>query len=112
MIGDPSHVELGVADVERAKRFYGEMFGWRFDPTPNGAMIDTGGIPAGLHRDERGPEVLVFFAVDDLERAAKKIVELGGQVEEGGDESESGSYLYFCRDDQGTPFGLHRRPPT
>lgn len=109
MSGDPSHVELGVPDVEKAQRFWGELLGWKFDPTPNGAMIETGGIPAGLHVDEQGPEVLTFFAVDDLEAAAARVVELGGEVDEGGGESEAGRYLYFCRDDQGVRFGLHQR---
>jgi predicted enzyme related to lactoylglutathione lyase len=107
MSGEPSHVEFGVPDVERAQRFWGDLFGWKFDSTPNGARIETGGIAAGLHADADGPEVLAFFAVDDLEAASKRIVELGGTVEDGGGESESGRYLYFCRDDQGTPFGLH-----
>jgi predicted enzyme related to lactoylglutathione lyase len=110
MSGEPSHVELGVPDVEKARRFWGELFDWKFDQTRNGAAVETGGIAAGLHADPEGPEVLAFFAVDDLDAAAKRIVELGGTVGEGGDESASGRYLYFCRDDQGVPFGLHQRP--
>ena len=110
MSGEPSHIEIGVADTEKAQRFYGELFGWSYDATPNGALVHTGGIPAGLHRDERGPEVIAFFAVDDIDEAARRIVELGGEVDEAGEEGESGRYLYSCRDDQGVRFGLHQPP--
>ena len=110
MSGEPSHVELGVPEVEKAQRFWGELMDWKFDSTPNGAKIDTGGIPAGLHVDPHGPEVLAFFAVDDIEAAAKRIVELGGEVDEAGEDSDSGRYLYSCRDDQGVTFGLHEKP--
>ena len=67
MSGEPVHVEFGVPDTVGAQRFYGELFGWEFEPTGNGARIRTGGIPGGLHPDERGPEVLVFYSVPDLE---------------------------------------------
>jgi predicted enzyme related to lactoylglutathione lyase len=107
MNGQPTHIEIGVPDTERAQKFYGELFGWEFDATANGARVSTGGIPAGLHRDERGPELLVFYSVPDLDRAARRIVELGGEVDDAGDESEAGRWLYSCRDDQGVTFGLH-----
>jgi len=110
MSGQPSHVELGVPDTDRAQRFYGELFGWEFNATPNGASASTAGLPAGIHRDERGPEVIVFFAVDDIDAAARRIVELGGEVDEAGEDGETGRYLYSCRDDQGVQFGLHQSP--
>jgi predicted enzyme related to lactoylglutathione lyase len=112
MTGQPSHIEIGVPDTDRAQRFYGAFLGWKFESTPNGARVDTGGIPAGLHRDERGPELIVFYSVDDLDEAARRIVELGGEVDEAGEEDESGRWLYSCRDDQGVGFGLHQPPST
>ena len=30
------HFEIHVSDVERAKRFYGGLFGWQFEPMPVG----------------------------------------------------------------------------
>jgi uncharacterized protein len=106
--GHPSHIEIGVPDTDRARKFYGELLGWSYDATPNGASADTGGIPAGIHADSQGPDVIVFFAVDDIEAAARRIVELGGEVDEAGEDGETGRYLYACRDDQGVTFGLHQ----
>ena len=57
----------------------------------------------------------MFFRVDDLEAAVATVERLGGTVEvlPGGDDEESvarfGEFR-LCRDDQGSPFGLHRPP--
>jgi predicted enzyme related to lactoylglutathione lyase len=107
MSGEPVHIEFGVADTAGAQKFYGELFGWEFEPAGGGARIRTGGIPGGLHPDGRGPEVLVFYSVPDLDEAVRRIRELGGEVDEDvGGEDESGRWLYSCRDDQGVVFGL------
>lgn len=36
MAGEPSHIEIGAVDLERAQRFFGELLGWRFDETGRG----------------------------------------------------------------------------
>jgi hypothetical protein len=52
--------------------------------------------------------VQLFFSVPDLDQAAKRVVELGGEVDEASSEGPGGRYLHSCRDDQGVPFGLHQ----
>jgi predicted enzyme related to lactoylglutathione lyase len=110
MAGQPSHIEIGVPDTERGQRFYGELLGWGFEPTEHGARVQTGGLPAGLHRYEGPSSIQVFYEVPDLDEAARMVAELGGEVDEMGEEGESGRWLYSCRDDQGVPFGLHQPP--
>jgi predicted enzyme related to lactoylglutathione lyase len=105
MSGELSHFELGVPDVERAKRFYAELFGWSFSDTPGGARIGAGDFQGGVHPDE-APTITMFFNVPDLDGAARRIRELGGEVEEGGTEGDDGRFRYCCRDDQGVAFGL------
>lgn len=108
MTGKPSHFEIGVPDLDRAQRFYGELLGWRFEGTDNGARIETDGLPGGLHRQLDGVDLQIFYVVADLGEAAKRIVELGGEVDERGEEEPGGHWLFSCRDDQGVPFGLHQ----
>jgi hypothetical protein len=112
MSGEPSHIEIGVPDTDRAQAFYGKLLDWKFDTTENGARVETGGLPAGLHRYDGPSSIQVFYSVQDLDQAAKRVVELGGEVDEAGEEGESGRWLYSCRDDQGVPFGLHEPPAT
>lgn len=34
------HFEIHASDVERAKSFYGGLFGWTFDPMPDGDEVE------------------------------------------------------------------------
>lgn len=106
MSGEPSHFEIGAPDVERARRFFGELLGWHYESTGPGVHIRTGAIVGGLHPEPR-PGMQVFFSVPNLEEAEKRVLELGGEVGQGRSEGSGGRYLHSCRDDQGVPFGLH-----
>src|SRR3954453_10267256 len=106
MAGEPSHFEIGIPDIERGRKFYAELFDWEFESTAHGAQIGTRALPGGIHT-EKGPSVQIFFSVPSIEEAAKRVLELGGEVDEGSSESAGGRYLHSCRDDQGVPFGLH-----
>lgn len=107
MSGEPSHFEIGVPDLERARNFYADLLGWQLDSTDRGARVGTPGLEGGIHLDDRA-SVQVFFSVPNLEEAARRVVELGGEVDEASSEGPGGRYLHSCRDDQGVPFGLHQ----
>jgi predicted enzyme related to lactoylglutathione lyase len=116
MAGELAFFELGVADLERGRAFYGSLLGWRFDTGPSGGgTIEGAGVRGGMHGDHPRGEPLVFFAVDDMERALERVRELGGEVDDmdvEGDEASQARHGRFklCRDDQGSPFGLHQPP--
>ena len=117
MTGQVSFIEFGGRDAMTARSFYGKLFGWSFEQGlgGDGYAIDGVGVPAGVHGGDEGASPYVFFRVDDLEAAVATVERLGGSVEvlPGGDEEESvarfGEFR-LCRDDQGSPFGLHRPP--
>jgi predicted enzyme related to lactoylglutathione lyase len=109
--------EIGVDDAERGRTFYEGVFGWRFEPGPsgNGYMIFMPDGPGGIHGGDPGASPYVFFAVDDIDAAMARVVELGGVVEETDVEGDEDSIartgrFKLCRDDQGSPFGLHQPP--
>ncbi|MFE5809119.1 VOC family protein [Streptomyces sp. NPDC056491] len=118
MAGEISFFELGVGDGERARKFFGGLFGWAFEPGPSdggGFAIRTPNVPGGLHGDDPGARPYLFFAVDDMEAALERVRALGGSVDEADPGSGEESIARFgrfrlCHDDQGTPFGLHRPP--
>src|SRR5690348_11333003 len=109
MAGELSHFEIGVPDTDRAQRFYRGLLGWSFEATGHGARITSAGLPGGIHREDDGANLQVFYVVPDLDEAAETVRALGGSVGEGGGEGPEGGWLYSCRDDQGVPFGLHER---
>jgi len=107
MSGDLVYFQINVADGERAKAFYGDLFGWQPIPgsVPSGFNFE-GPSPhgGGLGGTETESRPLVYFDVDDLEQAIAKVKELGGEAGEP-KGSEVGRYS-ICRDDQGVQFGI------
>lgn len=90
--------EIHSADPEKAKRFYGDVFGWQFsdDSMPGYSMIDLGdGAPIGggiAHTDGSSPNDALFLVqVPDVATALSKVTDAGGSV---------------VADVQSTPFGL------
>jgi uncharacterized protein len=82
--------ELATTDVDRAKEFYGELFGWRLEEMEGGPMRyvmirngdrSNGGIRP-LSEMEAGipPNWLAYFAADTVDDAVAKAGELGGRV--------------------------------
>lgn len=78
--------EIPVPDLDDAKRFYGEVFGWTFDPFgedyfavigPDGNML--GGIFLAAE-DKLGNGVRISFETDDLEGALDRVTAAGGTV--------------------------------
>ncbi|MFG3661633.1 VOC family protein [Streptomyces sp. NPDC047706] len=119
MAGEPSFFEIGVADPERGRAFYGALFGWNLEAGPggDGFTIGTGGLPGGMHGGGENASPYLFFRVDDMDAAMVRVRELGGSVEdigEGGQEDPDSVARFgrftLCRDDQGSPFGLHQPP--
>jgi predicted enzyme related to lactoylglutathione lyase len=117
MTSQVSFIEFGGRDAMTARTFYGKLFGWSFEAGPGGEgyAIDGVGVPAGVHGGDEGASPYVFFRVDDLEAAVASVERLGGTVEVmpgGDDEATVATFGEFrlCRDDQGSPFGLHRPP--
>jgi hypothetical protein len=50
-----------------------------------------------------------------IQSALARVVELGGEItdfDDGGDESSQARFgrFKFCKDDEGSPFGLHQPP--
>ena len=84
--------ELLTANVEGAKRFYGETIGWTFEamPMPDGAtywVASMAGQPvAGLFPTDRPeyknlPEAwMSYLAVDDVDARVKKAVAAGAKL--------------------------------
>jgi predicted enzyme related to lactoylglutathione lyase len=115
MTGEISFFELGVKDPALARAFYRELFGWELTPGPSGEErgfhIHTNNVKGGLHGGDEGASPILFFKVDDIEAAAERVRALGGEVElnEHSGPGPSGTFA-FCRDNQGSSFGLHQPP--
>ena len=84
--------ELDTRDFEGAGRFYGEVFGWNLEPLEIDGTLQygffkldgrtmAGILPMGEQfPPEVPPHWVAYFGVEDLDAAAAKAKELGGQV--------------------------------
>jgi uncharacterized protein len=107
------YVELAVTDLDRAKRFYTEAFGWEFtDYGPAYAGIrdrrsDSGEEVGGLRQDDEvrpgGPLVLLFSA--DLDASVAAVERAGGQVVSGPYAFPGGRRFHFT-DPSGNELGV------
>lgn len=117
MTGELAFLEFGTDDVERGRAFYEGLFGWEFETGPSGQgyVITLPNVRAGIHGGDQGASPYVFFRVDDMEAAVGRVHELGGTVDDVDVEGDEDSIARFgkfklCKDDQGSPFGLHQPP--
>jgi len=103
--GDLCYFVMPVADSKRAQAFYGGLLGWRFEPgnVEGGSQIEGVSPPGGMFEGE-GSGSELYFMVDDLEAAAERVRELGGEA--AAPQATPGGRFSRCRDDQGASFGI------
>ncbi len=105
--GDIAYVTMVVADDERAREFYGRVLGWRFSPgtVERGWNVDDVRPMVGLAGSpDQAAEVQLCFRVADIEAAARRVRDLGGQAE--APARRPYGVLCDCVDNQGTAFQL------
>jgi uncharacterized glyoxalase superfamily protein PhnB len=109
--GDIGYLTLLVADGDRAARFFGSLFDWQLEAgyQPGAFHIASITPPGGIDSRPGDPEVRLYFRVDDIESAAARVRDLGGQVLSVTDYESGGNAE--CVDDQGLRFDLFRPKP-
>jgi predicted enzyme related to lactoylglutathione lyase len=77
------YIEMGVADVERAKAFYGKAFGWTFkDYGPAYCEFSDGRLSGGfttMTPPRPGGPLVILYAVD-LVAAQARVEAAGGRI--------------------------------
>jgi uncharacterized protein len=79
--------DLGTKDLEASKKFYGEVFNWKFDSSANGPYThisvgdqQIGGIRQMSPEEHQPPAWLGYVAVDDVAATVASITGAGGKV--------------------------------
>lgn len=118
--GDFTHIEIPADDLERAKRFYGELFGWSFQTAPGFEGYEmftppSGGEQLGGAIGQRGsmaPEqVRDYIEVSSIDETLPRVTELGGTVVEAKSEVPEMGWYAVITDSEGSQFGLWERMP-
>jgi uncharacterized protein len=106
--------DLNTTDVDAAKKFYAELFGWDYDEAPESdgdywIIKHDGRKLGGVNKMMDGdiPSHWVpYFAAGDAASAAKRVEELGGRIFFGPEDVPTGSYA-VVQDPQGGIFGIY-----
>jgi uncharacterized glyoxalase superfamily protein PhnB len=109
-LGDMGYFTIDVPDPDAAASFFGELFGWRVEQgnLEEGRHIASIAPPGGIHGG-RPVGYTLYFRVDDLQAAAARVRELGGEVLALAEYESGGNAT--CRDPQGLPFELWKPAP-
>lgn len=107
--------EVPADDLNRAKKFYQSMFGWKFAKLPaainNYWHIDTGGkdaSPDGGMMPRMHPQqpITNYISVPSVSKASAKVEKLGGTVCKPKTAVPGMGYFSICLDTEGNTFAL------
>ncbi|MFC2141318.1 VOC family protein [Acidobacteriota bacterium] len=77
------YIELPTVDINEAKRFYGDVFGWKFvDYGPDYASFSDGRLNGGFRKEpsvQRGGPLIVLYSVN-LETNKESVISAGGTI--------------------------------
>jgi len=125
----PIHFEIQADDLDRARAFYGDVFGWQFqdysdyvaapyfgvitgdaaEPGINGGLLPR---PAATSRPEQGANAFVVtISVTDYDAAEQAILAHGGRAVGPKQALPGMAWQGYYLDPEGNVFGLHQLDP-
>jgi uncharacterized protein len=109
------HFEVPADDVQRAKTFYSNLFGWKIEGFPgmDYMMIDTYGAPGGgmmkrMHPDQ---QITAYIGVPSVDEYSAKVEKLGGKIIVPKMAVPSMGYFVICMDTENNAFGIWETDP-
>ncbi|HEU5324285.1 MAG TPA: VOC family protein [Candidatus Limnocylindria bacterium] len=118
--GDFTHIELPADEPERAKRFYAELFDWRFSDAPGFDGYHLFTTPSGEQgvggaigkRGEMAPESMrTYINVRSVDDVLARVPELGGRVIAGKQEVPGMGWFGVFADSEGNELAVWEALP-
>jgi len=109
--------EIPADNVERARKFYGALFGWKIEKFPGMTdywHIDTGGgddTPDGGLMARKHPQqpITSYVNVESVTQFSAKVEKLGGKVCAPKTAVPQMGYFAVCQDTENNTFALWER---
>jgi len=118
------HFEIPAKDVEKLKKFYADLFGWKIvkaeGPEPMEYwLIETvpvdektmmpvrPGVNGGMYKKDRADQKQVnYFSVESVDKSIEKIKKTGGKIVQPKQEVMGIGYVAIAQDPEGNLFAL------
>lgn len=116
--GSIVHFDIPVDDVQRARKFYGELFGWKIEKVPGPMeywMItpkDEKAVGGGMMPKQQPDHTITdYFAVPSIDEYLSKVQKLGGQVIVPKMPVPGMGYFAYCLDTEKNVFAIWETNP-
>ncbi len=115
-----NHFDVSADNPERAMRFFGEVFGWKFEKWDGPSdywLVTTGnrnepGIDGGLaRREDPDSRVMNFIEVPSVDECAVKITSNGGEIVQPRQAIPGVGHILIFRDTEANMFGIMQADP-
>ena len=115
------HFEIPANDVEKIKKFYSDLFGWKIEKMPGGmeywgietvpvdekGMAVRPGVNGGMMKKQTPEQKpLNYISVESVDEYSKKVVSLGGQIVVPKMEIPGMGWWAMATDPEGSQIGL------
>ncbi|HEY1247701.1 MAG TPA: VOC family protein [Nitrososphaera sp.] len=110
------HFEIPSENIERAKKFYDALFGWKMEKMPGpmeywmfatannkGERTIGGGV---MERKMTNEPITIYIGVDSVNEYAKNVEKLGGKVIKPKTEVTGYGWFAVCMDTENNIFAL------
>jgi len=109
------HFDVPAENIDRAKKFYSELLGWKFESWPGMEynLITTTnlegvpGVGGGMgKRMDPSQRMVNYFGVKSIDASIQQVKNLGGRMLSDKMAVPTMGYLANCVDTEGNTFGL------
>ena len=110
-----SWFEIPADDLQRARKFYSELFGWSIEESKASSLKDRMTIKTGngdaisgslTKRQRPGQTIVNYIDVSSTDRYIAKILHLGGKVLVSKTAVPGMGYFVVCEDTEENAFGI------
>ncbi len=119
------HFEIPADNVEKLRKFYNGLFGWKIEKMPGGmeywgietVPVDDKGMPlrpgvnGGMMKREMDQKPVNYISVESVDQYSKKIETLGGKVVVPKMEIPEIGWFAMALDPEGNQFGIFETIP-
>ena len=111
------HVEIHVKEPKKAEKFYGTLFGWKFQRVPGidyslfEAPSGPGGGIGGLQPGNWQPGVINYISVNSVDEYVEKVKKAGGKIISPKAEVMGQGWFAVFEDPTGTRMALWQQNP-